>query len=182
MRRWTPGGGIETVASGFSNLGNLTVDPGGSLVVTDNNPGHRVYRIGVGGSKTVIAGDGSESNGGSGSAALQPGIEWVRGIAFRPDGTYFLACQKRGVIWYVDSAGIIHLFIGGDRSGNAHAGDGGLVTDLPFSKMAEPRAITIAPNGDLLITTNDNGFIRRVESLCPPAVPASLMVDTLADP
>src|SRR5262249_22707571 len=44
VRKWTPGGGVKTVADGFDDLGNLVVDPAGSLVVTDRGA-NRVYRV-----------------------------------------------------------------------------------------------------------------------------------------
>lgn len=165
VRKWTEAGGIEVVASGFRELGNLTVDPGGKLVVTDRKS-HRVFRIGDDGSKVVIAGSGAEGGGGSGMPATSVGLQEVRGIAFRPDGTYFLACMKRAAIWWVDLEGKVHLFIKGAKTGDARTGDGAGPTENPtIDKMAEPRSITIAPNGDLLITTNDQGFIRRVEAV-----------------
>jgi hypothetical protein len=35
-------------------------------------------------------------------------------------------------------------------------------------KISEPRAVTLAPNGDLIITENDDGYIRRVTNICVP--------------
>ena len=38
----------------------------------------------------------------------------------------------------------------------------------PGDKIAEPRAVTLSPTGDLIITTNDNGYIRVVERFQTP--------------
>ena len=42
---------------------------------------------------------------------------------------------------------------------------------VPGDKIAEPRSIHLATNGDLLITANDSGFIRSVDNICPRLVP-----------
>jgi hypothetical protein len=84
-----------------------------------------------------------------------------RGIAFNPDGSYFLATHEGSQIWFVDSEQRIHLLIDGQPN-HVHAGD-----NQPIStagpKVSEVRAITIAPNRDLLITESDYGYVRRVE-------------------
>ena len=120
----------------------------------------------------MIAGTGSISGGnGSGSAATTVALNRPRGIAFLSDGSYFLAAQKGGDIWWVDISGVIHLFVQGAGSGNTNAGNGQSWT-VAGDKIAEPRAIHLATNGDLLITTNDRGFIRSVDSICCPTVPS----------
>lgn len=106
------------------------------------------------------------------------GMERVRGIAFRPDGSYFLCTQKGGDVLFVDTDETVHVFVQGDSSGKTKNGDGAPVT-TSGSKIAEPRAITLAPNGDLLITTNDTGYIRVVHTTSP-LVPPSDLATTLS--
>ncbi len=173
VKRWTPSGGIEVYATGFLDLANIDVDPtDGTLVVTDRDL-HRAYRIveegalPFDGTANPIAGNGSIGRGQSGVPALQCSLEKLRGIAFRQDGTYFLASQESGRIWFVDSGGIITLLIDGDSSRSTHAGNGELLS-TSGRKISEPRAIALAPNGDLLITENDLGIIRRVTNRCIP--------------
>jgi len=146
VKRWTPGNGIETWATGFSSLGNFDVDPtDGSLVVTDRG-GNRVYRIipngnpPYNGRANPIAGTGLASAGTSGVPALNCGDT-------------------------------IHLVIDGDRE-NAFGGDGEPLT-TGGEKISEPRSITLAPNGDLLICENDRGLIRRVTNICVDPVVAN---------
>ncbi|MFT4640129.1 MAG: streptogramin lyase [Verrucomicrobiales bacterium] len=167
VKRWTPGGGIETVVPSIADSGNLTVDPDGHLIVTSRGD-HLVYRVGADGALTIIAGNGSDSEATEdGFAATEVGLESARAVAFLPDGTFFIATQKGGDVWFVDRAGFIHKFIGGLRNGNVRSGDGDLFS-TPGNKISEPRAITLSPNGDLVITTNDKGFIRVVERFQPP--------------
>ncbi len=173
IQRWTPSGGIETFASLPGDFGNITVDPDGHLVVTSRGQ-NRVYRVALDGSSfTAIAGDGSTATAVSGQPALSIGMERVRGVAFRPDGSYFLCSQKGADVLFVDTSGIAHIYITGAPSGNSNNGDGAPPSAPGPTKIAEPRAITLAPNGNLIITTNDTGFIRLAPTLCPPDPPAA---------
>ena len=106
LKKWTPTGGIQVVSSGFLSMGNITVDPNGLPLVTEDT-GNRVYRVHVDGTKTIIAGNGSTSGGGDGFPATSTGLNRVRGIACLPNGGFFLATQKGAHIWYVDTGGII---------------------------------------------------------------------------
>lgn len=163
IRRWTAAAGVTTYATGFVQLGNLDVDPADGTLVAADRGGNRVYRIGSDGSKQPIAGNGTTSGGGDGQNALDTGLNEVRGVFFTPDGGYLLATHDGGQIWYVDAENIIHLLIDGDAQ-HTHAGDG---TSLwtPGKKISEPRAVTLAPNGDLLVTENDFGYVRVVPRL-----------------
>lgn len=152
VRRWTPSDGLSTYASGFAQPGNIDVDPtDGNLVVTDRSA-HRVYRVFSDGSRQVIAGDGTTQNHGDGGPATNAGLDEVRGIAFLPHGGYFLATQGDGDIWYVEPNGTAHEFIQGSGSS----------TPLPHEGICEPRAVSVAPWGDLIITENDHAVVRVV--------------------
>lgn len=160
--RWRTGVGVSVYASGFVELGNLVVDPSGALVATDRG-GHRVYRVAANGTLTAIAGNGTKTGGGDGEPALDSGLDEPRAVWFLPEdigGGYLVGTHEGNQVWYVDPAGLLHLFLdGGDN--HAHAGDGQYFR-TPGEKVSEVRAITMAPNGDLIITENDYGFIRRV--------------------
>lgn len=162
VKKWTPSGGVEIYADGFTSLGNLLVDPDGRLVVTDRGD-NRVFRIDSEGNKTVIAGDGTTGGGGSGSPALETGLDEVRGVWFLEDGSYFLATHHGSQVWYVDSNGIINLFVDGNPDAS-HVGDGEPF-DAPGFKISEPRAVTVDNEGNVIITEHDNGYIRMVERI-----------------
>jgi hypothetical protein len=160
VRKWTPTGGVKTVASGFVELGNLIVDPSGVLVATDRG-GNRVYQVSKD-SKTPIAGNGDVVGGGDGSPALSTGLAGVRGIWFLPTGGYLLATHEGSQVWYVDVSGIIHLFL--DGSPGAHAGDGAYF-HTPGPKVSEVRAVTMDKQGRVIVTENDGGFVRTIDFL-----------------
>jgi len=180
VKRWTAAEGFTTVAGinpGSRGLGNLDLGPDGSLFVTSAGD-HRVFQIQPGGSPVVVAGNGS-TNGSltSGALATSVSLDRVRGIAVLPDGTFFVATQKGGDVWWVDNgpandgvARRIHLFVNGAGNGNVKAGDGQSRTG-PTDRISEPRAIHLATNGDLLITCNDTGVIRAVRNICKPTAP-----------
>lgn len=177
VRRWTAEQGLSTYASGFGELGNIDVDRDGHLVVTDRLES-RVWRLFDDGSRVLIAGNGLASGGGDGAPAVSTGLDQVRSVAFDDHGGFFLCTHEGGDVWYVDRDGIIHLLITGEGRGNNVEGDGLPVSQGRFSpKISEPRAVSLAPNGDLLITTNDRGYIRIVENLRPAPVPTLTRFD-----
>jgi len=171
VKKWTASGGLETFASGFGllgpeGLGNLDIDPLTGLVCVTDRADHVVYRLSADGStRTVIAGNGNQGSGIEGGLATNSPLDQVRGIAFRPDGSFFV-CTHKGdhAVWFIDTAGRIWKFIDGDNK--AHFGDGISIGQRLPNMISEPRAVTIAPNGDLLITENDDGYIRRITNLC----------------
>jgi hypothetical protein len=155
--------GLVVYASGFRQLGNLAIDPNGNLVVTDRL-GFLVYRIASDGTKTVIAGNGYLSGGGDGQLATDTGLAQVRGIWFLLSGAYFLATDTGSQVWYVDTDGYIHLLLNGTL--HAHSGDGSWFYDDPTSaKIGAVRQITMDYDGNLLITENDAGYVRKVQFL-----------------
>lgn len=170
LKQWTPTGGIVTVANGFTNLGNLTVDPlDGNLVVTDrgirdtnDGSGHTVIKVLPDGSKLRIAGSGATAGGGDGNSALLTGLHEVRAISYDTTGGFYVGTHRGSDVWYVDTAGTIHLLVEGDTSNDTHGGDGALLSTTGL-KISEPRSVVVGPNRELLITENDGGYVRRVE-------------------
>lgn len=158
VRRWTEDEGVTIYATGFVALGNLTVDPADGNVVATDREGHAVYRVFPDGTREQIAGNGQTSGGGTGWAALQTGLKEVRGVHFHPEGGYLLATHDGGQVWFVDEQDRIHLLINGDDDGT-HAGDG-FPLSTPGRKISEPRAVTLSPAGDLIVTEHDGGYIR----------------------
>lgn len=76
------------------------------------------------------------------------------------------ATHDGGQVWFVNDNDIIHLLIDGDIQ-HTHAGDG-LPLTSPGKKISEPRAVNRSPDGDLLITESDFGYVRIVPSVSTP--------------
>ena len=161
VRHWTIEDGLSTYADGFVQLGNIDVDPMDGLLVTTDRGAHVVEKILPDGSKFTIAGNGTQAGGTSGMEAPEVALNEVRGVNFDTTGGYYVATHRDSDVWYVDTAGKIHLLVPGDRNDNTHAGDGGPLT-APGDKISEPRSVALGPNRDLIITENDRGFVRIV--------------------
>jgi hypothetical protein len=165
--KWTATDGLTNFATGFTELGNLVVDPGGHLVVTDRGT-HSVWRILSDGTRIRIAGNGTQATtdpgGGDGGGATLTPLDGVRGVWFLPTGAFFVCTHRGSQVWYVDTAGYIHLFLNGYRN-DSHAGDGTWFWNVSEWRLSECRAITMDYEGNLLITTNDAGYVRKVQFL-----------------
>ncbi len=191
VKKWTPAGGIEVVCSkavGFVNPGNIAVNPiDGKLYVTDRAEEETppplvktgLWRIDGPNIRTRMTGDATKPVAADGQLAVNSFVEQPRGIAFLPNGAYFLCTHKAatsppsGDVWYVDTAGVIHLYIHGRGSKDYYNLTNGLHPPLtgvsPNGQewLSQPRAVTIAPNGDLLVVCNDSGYVFRVNNLVP---------------
>ncbi|MES2706619.1 MAG: hypothetical protein V4726_08450 [Verrucomicrobiota bacterium] len=186
LHRWTPAMGNNpgtVMASVFQECGNIDVAANGDVYVTDRTLS-QVFRVAPDATPAtftpvVVAGTGGNDDDGPGSngtAALELGLRGVRGIAFHPLGGYFLATHKGGDIWYVDTAGKAWVTVNGN-DGSVHNPS---PQPLPAAGMtiAEPRCVSVAINGDLLMATNDAGYIRRARFTGPvspaPALQAGM--------
>ncbi len=162
LKQWTATTGVKTLATGFASLGNIAMDREGRLLVTDRGA-DRVYAVAEGGTRTAIAGTGGAGAFVDGMPALATPLDGVRAVwpAHPADGGGFFVGTHEGCqLWFVDAAGLAHLFVDGAR--NAHAGDG-----EPYStagkKLSELRSVTLDGQGNVIIVDNDRGFVRLVE-------------------
>ena len=160
IRRWTPANGVQTLASGFMELGTFYVEPGGDLIVADRG-GHRVYRVTPGGTRTILAGNGTISGGGDGFPALQTGLNGPRGVWPVPTGGHLLLLHDGCQLWYLDTGGILRLLLNG-AGGNTHGGDGDYFYDPSQLKISEGRSVAMDYQGNILVCDSDYGFIRRI--------------------
>jgi hypothetical protein len=159
VRTWTRDGGLNTLASGFTELGDLYVEANGSVLVCDRG-GNYVYRVSSSGSKTVLAGNGRTSGGGDGSAALATGLYGPRGIWPVPTGGYLILTHDGCQLWYLDAGGTLHRLLNG-AGGQTHDGDGQFFF-TPEPKISEGRSVTLDYAGNILICESDWGYVRRI--------------------
>ena len=127
--------------------------------------GNRVYRLDSRGNPTPIAGNGTKTGGGDGQLALNTGLEEVRGVWFLPTGACLLCTHKAAPVWYVDTTGYIHLFVNGYYKDDYHAGDGTWFYNPGEQRVSKCRAVTVDYEGNVLITGNDRGYVRKVRFL-----------------
>jgi len=166
VKQWTATNGVSNYAIGFTELGNLVIDSGGRVVVTDRGA-HSVWRLFADGTRVRIAGNGTQSHsagGGDGGLATLTGLDGVRGVWFLPSGAFFVCTHRGSQVWYVDTGGFIHLFLNGHRS-ETHAGDGTWFWNPSEFRVSECRAVTLDYEGNLLVTEHDAGYVRKVKFL-----------------
>lgn len=167
LNRWTPSGGVSVIASNFLDIGNILGDERtGDLYICDRNA-NRVYRMNTNGALVTIAGNGTQTGGGEGFPALETGLILPRSIWFLPNGGYFISEHDPGNrIWYVDPAGIIHRWMNGSGANHYRVGDGQWFYANPSTpKISRVRAVNATPNGDLIITESNYGYVRRIRFL-----------------
>lgn len=160
IRTWTRTGGLKTLASGFTELGDLYVEAAGTVLACDRGA-HRVYRISTSGSKSIVAGNGKTSGGGDGSPGLSTGLNGVRGVWPLPTGGLLLLTHDACQLWYLDAAGTIHLLLHG-AGGRTHDGDGLPFYDPTIPKISEGRSVALDYDGNILVCESDWGYVRRI--------------------
>jgi len=162
MVKRTPGGGLQTLASGYTELGTFCVLASGNLIVADRG-GNYVYSVTASGAQTVIAGNGTSNSGTDGAAATATAFYGARGVWPVPTGGYLLLLHDGAQLWYVDSANIAHLLVNG-QGGNVfvQAGDGQFFYAPSQYFIGEGRSVTMDCLGNILICESDYGFIRRI--------------------
>jgi len=178
LKKWTPAHGIEVICDlsvGFINPGNLDVNPAdGKLYVTDRadddltRMAEGLFRIDGTNQRTRITGDATLPVAADGQFADESFIEQPRGLAFLADGSYFICGHRDGNVWYVDPAGMLHRYLAGLGKKDAYSLPDDAhppLVDQPY--FAQPRSVTLAPNGNLLVVSNDSGFLFQVQNIAP---------------
>lgn len=106
-------------AANVEGIAGVAVLPGGDAIVADR-ASRQIVRIGPGGSRTVVAGNGAALRSGDGGPAVKAGIGELGPIATFPDGSVLLAQDLTAgdptyVVRRVDSEGQITTLAGGGR-------------------------------------------------------------------
>jgi hypothetical protein len=165
LNKWTPAAGVTLVRGNFGELGNIVGDERTGAVYVSDRGANRVYRLDTNGVLTTIAGNGTTFGGGDGYPALQTGLIAPRCVAFLPNGGWFTSEHSPGNrIWYIDPAGIIHLWVNGSDNNNFRQGDGQWFYANPAApKVSRVRSVIPDPFGNLIITESNYGYIRRIK-------------------
>ena len=215
VKKWTPAGGIKAVTRypasptrsllEFTNPGNIDVHPiTHRLYVTDRAEdapaASCVWRIDADSSdpltltsaKTRVAGIGATATTTPDSTdtgtllAKDATLNQVRGIAFTPNGGYFLCTHRGGKVWYVDSdanylSAKIHLFLLGRRNNDVfQSGTPLTIPVTSFECHSQPRQITVAPDGSVLVVSNDSGLVRKIKNHVIPSPPSLRQIGSVA--
>jgi hypothetical protein len=114
---------------------------------------------------TIIAGNVTTTGGGDGYPATQTGLNLPRCVAFLPNGGWFTCEHSPGNrIWYIDPAGIIHLWMNGNDNNNFRVGDGQWFYANPLTpKVSRVRSCIPDMYGNLIIVESNYGYVRRIK-------------------
>ncbi|MEM7384618.1 MAG: hypothetical protein AAF514_06700, partial [Verrucomicrobiota bacterium] len=162
---------IITYTDGYNNLGQFDRNPTtGEFLVPDLGT-DRLWLVDPEGNRTRVAGGNSNLTTGPIS---EMDIEGARSVAYLRSGAYLLVTEVRGDVFYVEPDGTAHVLLKGIPIQNLNRGDGSTLASLlaanTESILSEPQSISVSPRGNLILTTNDSGFIRTISKAPSPVL------------
>lgn len=149
------GDGGPAINAQFDSPRGLDFDPDGNLYVADTL-NHRIRRIAPDGTISTFAGNGEKGHSGDGGPATEAALNEPHRIEFDADGYAYIGDSYNHVIRMVTPQGTIHT-IAGSPLDPGDEGDGGPAL---AAKLNLPKGLAIRPNGDVLLSDNDNHRIR----------------------
>jgi len=149
------GDGGPAINAQFSSPRGLDFDPDGNLYIADTL-NHRIRRIAPDGTISTFAGNGEKGHSGDGGPATEAALNEPHRIEFDADGYAYIGDSYNHVIRMVTPQGTIHT-IAGSPLDPGDEGDGGPAL---AAKLNLPKGLAIRPNGDVLLSDNDNHRIR----------------------
>ena len=154
LKRWTPNG-VHALADGFISLGNILIEPDGTIVLCDRG-GNRVWRRTRDGQVAALAGNGLDF-GGTTHKALETTLLGPRGIVALDHGRYVIATHRGRRLWGLDSSGELTLLLDGETGAGLIPVDPGAIGVI--------RGLSRSPAGDLWLTHGDGGQVHVLKSV-----------------
>jgi hypothetical protein len=161
LRRWTSTTGTTNLNKSFNDLGNI-IWSGTNLIATDRGD-DTVWVVNTNsGARTLLYGvSGGEKNVVDDTPAATNNLYGVRGVWQPPIGGYFLAMDYSAQFVYVDTSGILHLFLNGQN--DDHSGDGQWFYSPTNYSIGQMRSVTLDNQGNIIIVENDEGYVRKID-------------------
>ena len=158
-QRGFAGDGGSATSAAFDQPRAATVGPDGSVYIADTF-NHRVRRVDPSGSVSTLAGTGQAAFGGDDGPGTAAALHWPHSVDVDPAGlSLFVADSANHRVRRLDlSSGVITTVAGTGTAGSA--GDGG---PAGAAQLQDPKAVYVAPSGDLYIADSGNERIRRVD-------------------
>ncbi len=172
---------MTAVIPGGTNInyvGDMAVAPDGTIYYLDVSD-RKIYRINADGTKTVLAGNGSQGYPtGDGGPATAATLGWyLNALEIGPDGSLYLATTydnfNAGLIRKVTPDGNIHTLAGVYYTSNyQNNGDGGPAL---AAKLNSPVDLVLALDGSLYIGEtpayrNSGGELNRIRVISPSGI------------
>lgn len=147
----------KVFATGFVNLGHLVLDPKQELFAADRDGGY-VYQVDAAGAKTIVAGDGTVRIQPGVVRATKQGLNQPRALAWVPGIGLLIGTQGGRRVYRLNPAGELELLLDGAAPEKTTPGPLSLKIHEALGKL---RGLSVAPNGDLLLTHGDLGQVLR---------------------
>ena len=153
------GDGSAAIQAKLSGPYDVTFDATGNLFISDSG-NSRIRKVDTNGIITTVAGNGSFSFSGDGSAATNASLNFPSYITCDNSGNLFISDYNNYRIRKVDTNEIITTFAG-NGSGGYYSGDGGAATNASFSY---PFGIAGDTYGNLFICDYEDMRVRKVNT------------------
>ena len=134
----------------------LAFDATGNMYIVEN-AGNRVRKVNTSGIISTIAGDGTASSTGDGSAAISATLNAPSGIAIDASGNVYIAEEDGNRIRKINTSGNIST-IAGDGTASS-TGDGATAT---AATIDGPTELTFDAAGNLYIAETNGNRIRKI--------------------
>lgn len=154
----TTGDGSAATAATLNTPVGIAIDASGNIFIAEAN-GNVIRKINGSGIISTVAGTGTASSTGDGSAATAATLDAPVGLAFDGSGNLYISESAGHRIRKVNGTGVISTYAGTGIAGST--GDGSLATD---AKLRNPTGIAFDANGNLYVSETNGRFIRRVSN------------------
>jgi len=134
------------------------VDSAGNLYIADSL-NCRIRKVASGGNISTLAGNGTLSYSGDGSAANKAQLNTPQGVAADAAGNLYLSDTLNNVVRKVSPNGIISNYAG--NGGVGSSGDGGAATS---AQLNGPQGLAVDASGNLFIADTLNAKVRKVSA------------------
>ncbi len=152
------GDGGPATNAGLYDPNGIALDTAGNLYIADTR-NNRIRKVDLAGIITTVAGSGAESYSGDNGPATSAALNGPLGVRVDSNGNLFIADSGNNVIRKVDLTGKITTVAGNFGLGAGSSGDNGPATS---AQLSFPIFVSMDAGGDLFISDDGNGVIRRV--------------------
>ncbi len=150
------GDGGRATAAALRYPSNIALDTAGNVYIA-SYLNFRIRKVGIDGTISTVAGNGTVGYTGDGGPATSASIGYTGGLAVDRSGNLFIADNGAHRVRKVDSGGNISTVVGTGEEG--FGGDGGPAI---AAQLKYPNGLTVDDAGNLFIADTFNGKIRKV--------------------